>query len=167
MQHGTNKKKLIIDHIKNEINLLDIAGYLKEEIFSIIEHIHYYKLKNIVTNIETLKIYLHKLDHRNTEQIHKLDHMPMDIQQEHEHNIHFYISQKGLEKVGKEKIQQKIWQNDINLNYIMQGIIWCLILTIDEFCNASPTRMFINKHFREQETSPQNKKKTKKYKQKG
>jgi hypothetical protein len=50
-----------------------------------------------------------------------------------------------LKKVGQHKIHQKIWENDFNLNYIMQGITWFLVLTADEFCNASPTRMSINR----------------------
>ncbi|MBU0627248.1 hypothetical protein KKG31_05580 [Patescibacteria group bacterium] len=50
-----------------------------------------------------------------------------------------------MDKIGERKIHQKIWDNDFNLSYIMQGIKGLLLLTADEFCNATPTRMSINR----------------------
>jgi hypothetical protein len=62
-----------------------------------------------------------------------------------DHDVFYYVSTKGLAKIWEHKIHQKIWENDFNLSYIMQGIKWFLVLTADEFCNASPTRMSINR----------------------
>jgi hypothetical protein len=56
-----------------------------------------------------------------------------------------------LEKIGEQKIKQKIRENDFNLNYVMQGVKWFLVLTADEFCNASPTRMSINRMLRQKQ----------------
>lgn len=42
-------------------------------------------------------------------------------------------------------MHQRIWENEFNLQHIMQGIRGFLLLTADEFCNASPTRMSINR----------------------
>jgi hypothetical protein len=39
----------------------------------------------------------------------------------------------------------------------MQGIKGLLLLTIDEFCNASPTRMAINTFIREKERNKKSK----------
>jgi hypothetical protein len=103
--------------------VLDIAGYLKQEVINFLKHLHYYKIKNILTNVDALKEYLICLDHQNTDQIHKLEHIHNEeINEEEEHDIHYYVSKKGLEKVGEQKIKQKIWENDFNLNYVMQGV---------------------------------------------
>ena len=132
--------------IEQEMDTLDIAGYLKQEVKDFLKHLHYYKIKNILTNIDALKEYLICLDHQNTDQIHELEHMHKeDINEEEEHDLHYYISVKWLEKVGEHKMKQKIRANDFNLNYVMQGVKGFLVLTADEFCHASPTRMSINR----------------------
>ncbi len=139
------EKQTFLDKIISEINQLDVAWYLKEEIDSLFKNLHYYKLKNIYDNIDALKEYLHFLDHHSTQQIHVLEY---DVDKEHQdsgHDIWYYISQKWLDLVGEHKMHQKIWENDYNLSYIMQGVKWFLLLTADEFCNASPTRMSINR----------------------
>ena len=141
-----SKKDIISTHIREEIKDLDIAGYLRDEVGDFLKHLHYYKIKNILQNIDALKEYLICLDHQNTDQIHELEHVHNeDMTREKEHDIQYYISKKWLEKVGEHKIKQKIWENDFNLNYVMQGVKWFLVLTADEFCNASPTRMSINR----------------------
>lgn len=140
------KKEIISRTIGQEIDMLDIAGYLKQEVKDFLKHLHYYKIKNILTNIDALKEYLICLDHQNTDQINELEHMKNeDINENEKHDVYYYISQKGLKKVGTEKMKQKIWENDINLNYVMQGVKGFLVLTADEFCHASPTRMSINR----------------------
>jgi len=140
-----SKKDIISNNIVDELETLDIAGYLKQEVKDFLKYLHYYKIKNILQNIDALKEYLICLDHQNTNQIHELEYeknMDMEIG---EHDLYYYISTKGLEKVGEHKIRQKIRENDFNLSYIMQGIKGFLVLTADEFCNASPTRMSINR----------------------
>lgn len=147
-----NKKDIINSHIIDEVETLDIAWYLKQEVKDFLKHLHYYKIKNILENIQALKEYLVCLDHQNTNQIHELEYIHNEnIDREQEHDIHYYISKKGIKKVSEKKIKQKIRENDFNLNYIMQGIKGFLILTADEFCHASPTRMSINRMLRQKQ----------------
>lgn len=139
------KKHTILDSIIEELSVLDIAWYLKEEISSLFKHLHYYKLKNIYQNIDALKEYLYFLDHHSTQQIHALEYVENTELPEDEHDLLYYVSQKWLEVVGHQKIRQKIWEDHYSLSYIMQAVKWFLLLTADEFCNASPTRMSINR----------------------
>ena len=140
-----DKKDILKNNIMDEISNMDIAGYLKEEIEKILWYFHYYKLKNIHKNIDFLKDYLSFLDQKNYKQ---MDSLQCDCDMEIEvagHDLYYYISQKWLDFVWEKKIKQKIWQNDFSLNSIMLGIKWFLLLTMDEFCNASPVRLSINK----------------------
>ncbi len=147
-----SKKDIISRNIAEEIDTLDIAGYLRQEVKDFLKHLHYYKIKNILQNIDALKEYLICLDHQNTNQIQELEHIHnKDMERNENHDLHYYISKKGLEKVGEQKMKQKIWENDFNLNYVMQGVKGFLVLTADEFCNASPTRMSINRMLRQKQ----------------
>lgn len=140
-----SKKDIISKHIVDEINTLDIAGYLKQEVTDFLKYLHYYKIKNILQNVEALKEYLICLDHQNTNQIHELEYKKNPEMEIGDHDVLYYVSTTGVEKIGEHKIHQKIWENNYNLTYIMQGIKGFLVLTADEFCNASPTRMSINR----------------------
>lgn len=143
------KKHTILDTIIEDISSLDIAWYLKEEISSLFKNLHYYKLKNIHQNIDALKEYLHFLDHNSTQQIYALEYVENVDLPENSHDLLYYVSQKWLEKVGHQKLRQKIWEDHYSLSYIMQAIKGFLLLTADEFCNASPTRMSINRILRQ------------------
>jgi len=140
-----SKKDIISNNIVDEIATLDIAGYLKQEVKDFLKYLHYYKIKNILQNIDALKEYLICLDHQNSNQIHELEYEKNPDMEVGEHDVFYYVSTKGLAKIGEHKIHQKIWENDYNLTYVMQGIKGFLVLTADEFCNASPTRMSINR----------------------
>jgi len=90
-----SKKDIISKNIVNEIETLDIAGYLKQEVQDFLKHLHYYKIKNILQNIDALKEYLVCLDHQNTDQINELEHIYSgELDPEYEHDINFYISKK-------------------------------------------------------------------------
>ncbi len=145
------KKEILMAQILEDISDLDIAGYLKEEIEKFLWFFHAYKLKNIVINIDFLKDYLIFLDHKSTRQIHQLDHEMIDIVDIWDRDIHYYVSKKWLNVVWEHKITQKIWQNDFNLWSVMLGVKGFLLLTMDEFCNATPTRLSINKLMWEKE----------------
>ena len=148
-----NKKDLLTEQIIDEISDMDIAGYLKEEIEKILWYFHYYKLKNIHKNIDFLKDYLSFLDQKNYKQMGLLQcDWDMEIEVKG-HDLYYYISQKWLDFVWEKKIKQKIWQNDYSLNSIMLGIKWFLLLTMDEFCNASPVRLSISKLVWDKETA--------------
>ncbi|HCY20707.1 TPA: hypothetical protein DIC40_02425 [Patescibacteria group bacterium] len=86
------------------------------------KNLHYYKLQNIHQNIDALKEYLHFLDHHSTQQIHALEYIENAEIPEGDHDILYYVSQKGLELVGSQKIRQKIWEDHYSLSYIMQAV---------------------------------------------
>lgn len=150
--NDTAKGKLI-DDIMSKIEGLDVAWYLKEEVRDILKYLHFYKIKNVSSNIDALKEYLTLLDNQSTKQIHKLEYDADRKNEAAEHDVYYFISKKWLEHVWEYKIHQKIWDNDYNLSYIIQGIKWLLLLTADEFCNATPTRMSINRLIWQKELS--------------
>ena len=140
-----SEKNTFMSEIINEVSCLDIAWYLKNEVFDLFKNLHYYKLKNICENLAALKEYLCFLDHHSTMQIHKLDHIESQDFSDFDHDVHYYVSKKWLDLVWEQKIKQKIRENNFNLSYIMLAVKWFLLLTSDEFCNASQTRMSINR----------------------
>ena len=133
-------KKEILDCIYQ----LDIAGYLKEELEKLLWYFQYYKMVNIHKNIDFLVDYLKFLDYKSTKNINQLDHQYQDFEVNGDHDVFYYISKRGLNIVWEKKIKQKIYQNDYNLKSNMLGIKWFLLLTMDEFCNATPTRLSID-----------------------
>lgn len=140
-----SKKESLTQAIIKQVNALDIAWYLKIEIEEILKFLHYYKIKNILENVDALKEYLTVLDHQNTAQIHELEYRE-DAEREKKHDdLTYFVSKKWLCKIGERKVHQKLRENDFNLQQIMLGVKGFLLLTADEFCNASPTRMSINR----------------------
>ena len=138
------KKEIIKAKILENINSLDIAWYLKDEIARILEYFHYYKLNNILKNIDFLDDYLLYLDQKNTKQINELY---CEISEDIDiwaHDPKYYLSDNGLQIVWYQKLKQKIVGCDYNFLSIMQWIKWFLLLTIDEFCNATPVRLSID-----------------------
>lgn len=138
------KTDILKKNILERTSQLDIAGYLKEELEKLLWYFHYYKMNNIYKNIEFLEDYLMFLDYKSTKNIHQLDHQYQEFEMKWDHDIFYYISKKGLDIVWEQKIKQKIYQNDYNLKSNMLGIKWFLLLTMDEFCNATPTRLSID-----------------------
>ena len=138
------KTDILKKNILDRTSQLDIAGYLKEELGKLLWYFHYYKMNNIYKNIEFLEDYLMFLDYKSTKNIHQLDHQYQEFEMKWDHDIFYYISKKGLDIVWEQKIKQKIYQNDYNLKSNMLGIKWFLLLTMDEFCNATPTRLSID-----------------------
>lgn len=142
---ATSKKESLIQSIMKKVYSLDIAGYLQQEIVELLKYLHYYKLKNIARNIDALEEYLLVLDKNNTHQIHELEynhHLPWEKTHD---NLNYFVSKSWLCKIGENKMHQRLWENEFHLQQIMSGVKWFLLLTADEFCNASPTRMSINR----------------------
>jgi len=137
-------KKEILDCVYQ----LDIAGYLKEELKKLLWYFHYYKMVNIHKNMDFLVEYLKFLDHKSTKNINQLNHQYQDFEMNGEHDVFYYISKRGLDIVWEKKIKQKIYQNDYSLNSNMHGIKGFLLLTMDEFCNATPVRLSIDQEIR-------------------
>ena len=115
------------------------------EIEDILKYLHYYKLNNILQNIEALKEYLLVLDFQNTLQIKELEFGRDPDWEKKDLDLHYYVSKTGLTHIGELKMHQKIRESEFHLQHLMQGIKGFLLLTADEFCNASPTRMSINR----------------------
>lgn len=89
-----SKKDIISNHITRELDTLDIAGYLKDEVKDFLKHLHYYKIKNILQNIDALKEYLICLDHKNTSQIHELEYEKNPDIVIGDHDVLYYVSTK-------------------------------------------------------------------------
>lgn len=138
------KTDVMKKEIMNCVSQLDIAGYLKEELEKLLWYFHYYKIYNIRKNIDFLVDYLMFLDYKSTKNIHQLDHQYQDFDEIWDHDIFYYISKKWLDIVWEKKIKQKIYQNDFNLNSNMLWIKGFLLLTMDEFCNATPVRLSLD-----------------------
>lgn len=145
------KKEIIKSQILENINSLDIAWYLKEEIEKSLQYFHYYKLNNILKNIEVLDDYLSFLDQKNTKQIYDLY---CEVDEDIDiwaHDLKYYVSDKWLDIVWEQNLKHKIVKNNYNFMSIMQWIKWFLLLTIDEFCNATPVRLSIDQIMRNRE----------------
>lgn len=140
-----SKKEALSKAIMKQVNALDIAWYLKLEVDEFLKYLHYYKIKNILENIDALKEYLQVLDTQNTTQIHELEYNEWLEREKKHDDLHYFVSKSGLCKIGEKKMHQKLWENEFHLQQIMLGVKWFLLLTADEFCNASPTRMSINR----------------------
>lgn len=146
------KKEIIKSQILENVNSLDIAWYLKEEIEKSLEYFHYYKLNNILKNIEFLDDYLSFLDQKNTNQIDSLYCESVEDIDIWAHDLKYYVSNKWLDIVWEQKLKHTIVENNYNFMSIMQWIKWFLLLTIDEFCNATPVRLSIDQLMRNKES---------------
>ncbi|MEI6426523.1 MAG: hypothetical protein WCO66_04190 [Candidatus Absconditabacteria bacterium] len=136
----------LLTYISQEVGQLDIAGYLKEEISSLCKYLHVYKLKNIWDNIEPLKEYLYFLDAHSTQQLQGLDYIEASYDVDPmAHDLSYYLSQEGIKTIGEAEFRQKLESNDGQLNGAMQAVKGFLLLTADEFCNATKTRMSISR----------------------
>lgn len=147
-----SKKEEIKNKIIENINTLDIAWYLKEELIKSLWYFHYYKISNVFKNIDFLDDYLIFLDKKNTRQLCDLEFdescEDIDIWV---HEINYYVSSIGQEKVWEKKLKYKIAEGDYNFLSILQWIKWFLLLTLDEFCNATPVRLSIDQDVRVKE----------------
>lgn len=137
------KKDFLIEDIMSEITNLDIASYIVQEVRDFLKYINHYKLANIYENMEDFKDYLLMLDRQNSNQISQLEIRGSEVEDSINTDLNYYLSKSGMKNLNNNA--SFLSKNDYNLNNIMQGIKWYLILTVDEFCNASQTRMSINR----------------------
>lgn len=146
------KKEELIKKIQSNIDATDVAWYIKEEVKSLLDNFHYYKLKNIDKNADFLQDYLSCLDYKNTKQIKEIKFLP-NISPVKDTKIDYYISQRGKKHIGKANLNMENINNSYYLNTIVSGLRWFIVLSIWEFCNASNTRLHINKYFWTKELS--------------
>ena len=140
----TQKEKLYIQ-IANHCDWLRIARYLKNEAKSALKYFHAHKLSNIKKNLNEFSEYLLYLNDQNCQKINWFSAWKESKRTLNNSVSYFYDYEKISDK-ELPLIQAKIETNTYETITLMQSIKWCLILTIDEFCNASPTRIDIMRY---------------------
>ena len=101
---------------------------------------------NIKKNLSEFSEYLLLLNHENCKKIEWFTPGKESKRSLNNSISYFYKSEKANENDDLLAIQSKIETNSYETITLMQSIKWYLILTIDEFCNASPTRIDIMRY---------------------
>jgi hypothetical protein len=140
----SEKEKLYIQ-IANHCDWLRIARYLKNEAKNALKYFHAHKLSNIKKNLNEFSEYLLYLNDQNCQKINWFSAWKESKRTLNNSVSYFYDYEKISDK-ELPLIQAKIETNTYETITLMQSIKWCLILTIDEFCNASPTRIDIMRY---------------------
>lgn len=154
------KTQELLHILSQEINALNIAWYLKEEAIASLKYLHRYKLKNIEKNWKLFCEYLIFLDLQNTERIKHLGTKSNTNKKEKsEIDLGYFLSLKNISSFQKNSYLKKIQSNGYELFTLIQWIKGVLVLSIDEFCNASKTRMDIHQFLMKREPNYQKLKK--------
>lgn len=140
----TEKDKLY-EEITQHCDKLCIARYLKNEAKSALKYFHVHKLSNIKKNLKEFSEYLIFLNTENCQQIENFKEWK-ESKKALNNSLSYFYDYKDSSKSKLSLIQKKIETNSYETITLMQSIKWCLILTIDEFCNASPTRIDIMRY---------------------
>lgn len=149
----TTKKKTSIDtekeklytQIANHCDSLRIARYLKNEAKNALKYFHAHKLSNIKKNLNEFSEYLLFLNDQNCQKINWFSAWK-ESKRALNNSVSYFYDHKEISKKDIPLIQAKIETNTYETITLMQSIKGCLILTIDEFCNASPTRIDIMRY---------------------
>lgn len=140
----TEKDKLY-EEITNHCDWLHIARYLKNEAKSSLKYFHEHKLSNIKRNLKEFSDYLIFLNYENCQKIENFTEWK-ETKRILNNSLSYFYDYEDAPKSNLSLIQKKIETNSYETITLMQSIKWCLILTIDEFCNASPTRIDIMRY---------------------
>ena len=140
----TQKDKLY-EEITRHCDWLHIARYIKNEAKSALKYFHIHKLSNIKKNIKQFSEYLLFLNNQNCERINWFITWK-ESKKSLNNSIKYFCDYDRITDEELLSIQTKIETNTYETITLMQSIKWCLILTIDEFCNASPTRIDIMRY---------------------
>lgn len=66
----TSQQALILkENLLHTLKKLDVAWYIIDEIWMVLDHLNYYKLLNLHKNLESFKEYVLLLDEQNTKEI--------------------------------------------------------------------------------------------------
>ena len=105
------------------------------------------KLKAL-KNEKNLKEFSEYLIFLNTENCKKIENFEewKETKRVLNNSVSYFYDYENIPKSKLSLIQSKIETNSYETITLMQSIKWCLILTIDEFCNASPTRIDIMRY---------------------
>ncbi len=153
---NSSEKQELYDSIIKLCNKLTIAKYLKNELKESLKSFHVHKLRNIINNITFLKKYLLFLNQENCKNIETLSKTTNS--QDIKNNITYFYNKKHFTKEEKNIIEGIITTNRYKMITMMQGIKGLLLLTIDEICNASPTRIDISTFLLEKQIKKTHKK---------
>lgn len=140
-----SEKNQLYEEIAKHCDWLCIARYLKNEAKSALKYFHSHKLSNIKKNLNEFSDYLLFLNKENCQQIEKFTEWK-ESKRTLNNSISYFYNYENISKADLSSIQRKIETNSYETITLMQSIKWCLILTIDEFCNASPTRIDIMRY---------------------
>ena len=144
-QTTENKKNKLYNEITQHCDWLHIARYLKNEAKSALKYFHVHKLSNIKKNLKEFSDYLIFLNDENCERIEWFTEWK-ETKRSLNNSISYFYDYENISKSDLSSIQRKIETNSYETITLMQSIKWYLILTIDEFCNASPTRIDIMRY---------------------
>ena len=139
------QKNKLYEEIASHCDNLHIARYLKNEAKNALKYFHSHKLSNIKKNLKEFSEYLMFLNHENCQKIEWFTEWK-ESKRSLNNSLSYFYHYDSITDEDLSKIQQKIETNSYETITLMQIIKWCLILTIDEFCNASPTRIDIMRY---------------------
>ena len=142
IQTSENKKDKIYEEIVRHCDWLCIARYLKNEAKNALKYFHAHKLSNIKKNLKEFSEYLLFLNEENCQKIENFTEWK-ESKRTLNNSLSYFYDYDKTSKSNLSNIQRKIETNSYETITLMQSIKGCLILTIDEFCNASPTRIDI------------------------
>ena len=143
-------KQELYQHIISCCEQLEIARYLKNEVKNSLQYFHVYKLRNIEKNLNAFANYLLFLNEENCRKIVELE-VNVENRKKMNNNLAYYYHYENITAKDQKEALKRIESNNYETITLMQGIKGLLLLTIDEFCNASPTRMAINEFIWEKE----------------
>ena len=141
-QLANNQTNTLFEEITSHCDNLSIARYLKNEIKDTLKYFHSHKLSNIKDNITEFSNYIIFLNSENCKKIESLSSWK-GTKRKLNNSITYFYNHESITNKELSAIQKKIETNFYETITMMQSIKWSLILTIDEFCNASSTRMDI------------------------
>lgn len=150
-----SKTKELQEELISHIAQLKIAWYLKEEAAACLKYLSIYKLKNIEKNLTHLCDYLVFLNKQNTEKFLALSESQVKPSKTCNRDLSYFFSpEKKMTSKAKKLYLETIASQSYHLLSLVQGIRGILVLSIDEFCNASDTRICIHTMLMKQHTEP-------------
>ena len=144
-QDPKDEKNQLYEEIAQHCDWLPIARYLKNEAKNALKYFHSHKLSNIKKNLTEFSEYLLFLNNENCKKIESFKAWT-ESKRTLNNSIKYFYDYDKISESEIPSIQNKIETNSYETITLMQSIKWCLILTIDEFCNASPTRIDIMRY---------------------
>lgn len=144
-QNIETQKDKLYEEITKHCDWLHIARYLKNEAKNTLKYFHIHKLSNIKKNIKQFSEYLLFLNNQNCQRINWFV-VWKESKKKLNNSVRYFYDYDNITDEELLLIQTKIETNMYETITLMQSIKWCLILTIDEFCNASPTRIDIMRY---------------------